>query len=492
MADAGKLPMSKQLSVLESMLMTKKFPSMSQWWHATLKRFYESDCRQLVLRCGRRGGKSSTLCRVAVLEAVYGDHQVPPGDVGIVGIVSVTIDEARSRLKTVRDILDAMGIGYRDTKEALYLHDKPVKFQVFAASFKAVVGGTWICAICDEVSRWRDNESGANPAFEVLASLRPTMATMPNARMFLSSSPLGMTDAHAKAVEEGDNDFQIVSEAPTWIANPTITEAATHRLERNERVWKREYAAIPQGALSSVFSLTDIDAAIDLGEALVIEGVGQAVLCIDPSRGHDSWTYCVARWVWHDKRQRMQVVEVGEVPNASDTRASVDWLVNKGKLHGCTQVASDQYDASGLAVLFSEKGLSYFQNTWSAKSKKTAVDRMDRFLRDRDIALPDHDMMRRHMAEYSEKISRSGGDPTYSGRGAHDDYAAVLLTLIMLELAKRIPMATSPSTVQPVTQQIEQKWYAAQEGRIAQRKLDEKDWNIVDYETMFDNERYLP
>jgi hypothetical protein len=484
--------MADQLTRLESTLTPKGFPAMSPWWHSTLREFYESKRRQLVLRCGRRGGKSSTLCRVAVLEGLYGEHKVPPGDTGIIGIVSVTIDEARQRLKTIRDILDAMGIKYKDTKESLHLYERPIRFQVFAASFKAVVGGTWVCAICDEVSRWRDKDSGANPALEVLASLRPTMATMPNARMFLSSSPLGLVDAHAKAFEEGDDEFQLVKMAPTWVANPTISEAETHRLERNERIWKREYAAIPQGALTAVFNLDDIDRCIELGEDIQVESYAPAVMCIDPSRGHDAWTYCIARWVWFTDRARLQVTEIGQVPDASDTRRAVDWLAAKARASGCTLLGSDQYDASGLAVMFSEKGLSFYQNTWTAKSKRGAVDRLDRLMRDDDIALPDNEMMRRHLVEYSEKISGGGGDPTYSGRGRHDDYAAVLLTLMMLDRDNKLALVTSPTAPLPYTVQFEQDWVAALELRGAQRKIDEKDWGGNYWESLRNDMEYLP
>lgn len=435
---------------------------------------------------------STTITRVAIIEALYGEHHIPPGDTGIVGFLSVDLQEARQRIKLIKDILDVLGVEYRDTKESIRLIDRPIRFQVFAASFKAVVGGTWICAVCDEVARWRDHETSANPAFEVLASLRPTMATMPNAHMFLLSSPLGMTDAHAMAFDQGDTDHQMVAFAPTWVANPIISEAATRADEPNERVWKREYAAIPQGALTSVFALDDIDACINLGEDIRVESAAQAIMCIDPSRGHDAWTYCIARWIWFDGRARLRVEEIGQVPNANDTRKAVDWLTTKAKANGCVAVASDQYDAAGLAVLFSEQGLSFYQNTWSAKTKKEAVDRMDRLLRDTDIALPDNEQMRRHLVEYSEKIGRGGGDPTYSGRGKHDDYAAVLLTLIMMELQARLPLVSGPEDPVPHTVQIEEAWKATLLRRIRDRRIDQRDWGGNYWESLNNEMEYLP
>ena len=66
-------PIVTRLRALDRALVANGFPSTSPWWSATLERFYASGKRQLVLRCGRRGGKSSTLCRVGVAEALYGE-----------------------------------------------------------------------------------------------------------------------------------------------------------------------------------------------------------------------------------------------------------------------------------------------------------------------------------------------------------------------------------------------------------------------------------
>lgn len=131
---------------------------------------------------------------------------------------------------------------------------------MMTASLGGVVGGTVICAICDEVARWRDRETGANPAREVLASLRPALATMPRAKLWLSSSPLGRLDAHAEAFERGDGAGQIVAHAATWAANPTLSEARTRELERDQDVWRREYAAIPlEGTEAGLIAPMSVD-----------------------------------------------------------------------------------------------------------------------------------------------------------------------------------------------------------------------------------------
>src|ERR1035438_1009092 len=105
-------PTIARMKDLDAKLALAGFPLTSPWWGQTLSRFYNSGKKQLVLRVGRRGGKSSTLSRVGVCEA-YGEHRVPPGDIGVVPFISVRREEALKRLRTIREILDAVGLPYK-------------------------------------------------------------------------------------------------------------------------------------------------------------------------------------------------------------------------------------------------------------------------------------------------------------------------------------------------------------------------------------------
>lgn len=273
------------------------FPPISPWWWEQLERFYGSPrrWRQFVARVGRRGGKSSTLCRVLVCEARFGDHHITPGDVGVVAIISASKPEARKRLRTITAILDALGIGHHPAEGGIELDDRPIAFLVYAATVAGVSGFTAIAVLCDEVAKWKDSDTGANPATQVLASVRPTMKTMPNARIFLISSPVTKVDAHAKAYDEGDNGFQIVAHAPTWVANQTITEESTHADEPDDSVWSREYAAIPEdGEVGSLIPATAIDATT---RTVLVRGALPGchdAAAIDPGTRRNAWTLAIA------------------------------------------------------------------------------------------------------------------------------------------------------------------------------------------------------
>ena len=479
------------LDALERALVLKGFPSMSPWWRTTLERFYASGRRQLVLRCGRRGGKSSTLCRVAVLEALFGDHAVTPGDMGIVGIVSVSRDEANGRLRTVKAILEALGVKWRPVDGGVELEGRPIAFKVYAASVAGVVGGTWIAGILDEVARWKDADSGANPAKEVLASLRPTVATQKNARLFLSSSPLGPNDAHAVAFVEGESSFQCVAAAPTWVANPTITEDETHALEPDRRVWNREYAAEPQASALGAFDADQVCRAIGAELPLDYSECARVVLC-DPSAGSSdayAWAACgwripglkarfktVRRWsnmlhLWEDcpleddrgqplpnpdyREDAASAKLVFDHVNGIDQAARrglssdsmVSALVKTARDFGCVSIHSDQFERFALASAVSKKGYPFFAHTWTAPLKERAVERVREWLRDHLLILPEHPKRKSELLAFEERIAPSGALTFRGRRGGHDDFAMLVCLAALVDIEGQMPGSPLAQTV---------------------------------------------
>jgi len=435
------------LPTLERALVEHDFPPMSPWWAETLARFYGAPRRQLVLRVGRRGGKSSTLCRLAVLEAMFGEHRIPPGDVGVVAIVSVSRDEGAQRLRTVKAILDALKVGYRPIDGGIELVDKPVAFKVYTASIAGVSGFTAIAVIADEVAKWRDADTGSNPASEVLASLRPTMATQKTARIFLSSSPLGSEDAHAVAFDQGESAFQSVAYAPTWEANPQISEAETHELEPDERKWKREYLAEPQAGALAAYDADQVEAACKRPSPA---GHVQCspVLVLDPSAGQaDTYAFAVVGWSLApsggppDHKLVFRYVAGFDQPAKKGITSDqiADEIVRVARAHGCGVVHADQFEKYALASVFHGRGIRYVAHDWTAPLKERAVERVRQWLRDGVLVLPgSHERMRKEMLAFQEKISPSGA-LTFRGRsGSHDDYSMLVVLAGLLDVEQQL------------------------------------------------------
>jgi hypothetical protein len=443
----------RHLPTLERALVAKGFPEMSAWWRATVTRFYRSARRQLVLRVGRRGGKSSTLCRLAVLEALYGGHVVAPGDVGVVAIVSVSLAEAGQRLRTVKAVLDALSVKWKPCEGGIELVGRPVAFRVFAASVAGVVGFTCIGAICDEVARWRDADTGANPATEVLASLRPTLAGQAHARIFLSSSPLGTLDAHAVAFDAGESDFQAVAFAETWVARPTLTEAETRALEPDERVWRREYGAIPQSGSLACFDAEAVERAF--GQEVVVVRGGPPFMVLDPSSGRkDSWTWGVgARVELADGTERLRFALIEGVGGKFSDKLSGDVLVDRlagvAREWGVDVVVSDQRESYLLSSAFQKRGLRFRSHDWTSVSKIEGIERLRRWLLEGYLVLPEHEKLRRELLTFEERIAPSGAF-TFGARGSgSDDYVALLITAALADIKRRIKSPAAPPADDP-------------------------------------------
>lgn len=256
--------MISRLETLDQVLVEHGFHPLSPWWRLELGRFLTSGRRRWIIRAGRRSGKSSTLCRLAVAQALWGEWSVPAGDVGVVAFVSVSRDEAAARIRTIAAILRALGLQFDERDGEIELHDRPVVFRVFACTARAVVGFTSICVVCDEAARWEARDSAANPAQEVVGSLSPTLATQPHGFLVLSSSAWSTDDFHAEQVDAGDTDHQIVSTGTSWECNPTLTEEQTHELEPDPRIWSREYGNSPGATVSAALDPDDVEACAGL------------------------------------------------------------------------------------------------------------------------------------------------------------------------------------------------------------------------------------
>ena len=197
---------------------------------------------------GRRGGKSTTACRVAVAECTGRAWPIPFGDRGIYAIVSVDKKSAKRRLATCSQMLTALGYQHTPTSELITFHDRPIDIQIYACNENAVIGDTWIGVCFDEMAKWKDKTTGANPASEVVASARPSLGSMRKhgAREWWISSPWAQMGLHYNTVELGTNEKQVaVSRIPTWQANPTFTEQMTHDEEPDEIKWRREWLCEP-------------------------------------------------------------------------------------------------------------------------------------------------------------------------------------------------------------------------------------------------------
>lgn len=439
--DAARQRLLLSFLQLDKLLLAAGWHATGQFFASELLRLAQACVTAWVLVVGRRGGKSSFLCRLGVAQACYGEWTVPPGDVGVVAVVSVSLAEAKQRLKTVKDILDAIGEPHTATSERIRLKNRPCEFRALACSLQGVVGFTAIAILADEVAHWRD-DTGSNPAREVMAKLAPTMATVPSAFMVLSSSPASIQTYHHERTLQGNDEQQIVSHAPSWVANPTLTEEQTRELEPNQRIWEREYAAIAsEHSAEPVFRKDDILRALaedtDRGRP-----VGARICVLDPSTGTGGDAFCFAAVGWNERADGTKVLSIDQFDGQRGrfaTTTSPQLIVRKRVnslcvVHRISHVYSDQH----LAPLLEEEcrvlGYRFKALPWTHENKADAVNKLALMLSQGQIVLPSgNGWLRKELMHFTEKTSRSG-KRTFSAKGKrHDDAVSCLLLAVRLD-----------------------------------------------------------
>lgn len=334
------------LLYVDGILATKGFPPLSEWWRETLRLFYESGKRWLILLVGRGGGKSSSLVRVAVVEALFAPRKVPPGQLWIWPFLSVLKSDARRRLDEIEAILKAIGVdSTRSAPDGIPMltcedaSGNTIAFVSIAATVAGVSGPSAIGVTCDEEAKWKDEATGANPARQVLASVRQMFRARPDIHGFRCSSAWAISGTHHEAVDDGDTDIHYVaklgplglqlaregferaaaaekdankaeairahaatlteddSRIPTFVANPTICPVFSRQEEPNITDWLREVASVATGSEGgSYFDGERITAATEA--AYPDHGEGDCFAALDTGSKRNAFALAIVRRIW--------------------------------------------------------------------------------------------------------------------------------------------------------------------------------------------------
>ena len=184
--------------------------------------------REAWLVIGRRGGKSFVLALLAVFLAAFKDYAsyLAPGERATVLVIAADRKQARTIMRYAHALLTGVPMLARmierETADAFDLTNSTT-IEVATASFRSVRGYTLAAGICDELAFWR-SEDAANPDYEVLAALRPAMATIPGSLLLCASSPYARRGALWETYSRhfGKTGPVLVWKAPTRTMNPTV------------------------------------------------------------------------------------------------------------------------------------------------------------------------------------------------------------------------------------------------------------------------------
>lgn len=479
------------LAAQDAELVAVGWPPMSPWWLSKVERFARSRRRRWVPRVGRRGGKSSTLSRVATCWGLFGEWTVPPGDTAIIPFVSIDRGEAAERLKTIRSILDVLGVEYHVRGDRIDVPHRNMAFRVATCSVGGTVGFTSVAVFADEMARWESKETSANPAKEVMGSLRPTMATQPEAFEVDSSSPWTTDDYHAVLFDAGDDDHQLVDHGTTWEANPTLTEDETRRLEPDERTWTREYAAVPSSGIENDwFGDAACDPTFTADEFPGLRNGMRPVFTIDPAFANDYFGYSVvtSEPAQDGSPKRLTCVQnSGSIRPEGEPRQMLEWVRDNVFLKAAQDasndndritVYTDQAEFYSLREVARQLDINLQLVTWTGgeheKSKATRFRQVRTAMRGGEVRIRAGGELYRQFRSVKGVLLPSGNERIEykrTGQGHCDELSAVMMGLsVALEqpACAALPVVPVRSRDNPV------EWRAKAEREVQERR--QREW----------------
>lgn len=385
--------------------------------------------REAWIIAGRRGGKSLTAALVAVHRACFVDYArfLAPGERATVMLLAADRAQARTAMRYVRGLLGVVPMLERMIeREAVETIDltNGVTIEIHTASFRATRGYTLACVVADEVAFWRD-ESSANPADEVLAALRPGLATIPGAPLLAISSPYSRSGSLWRVYERhyGRASDVLVVKAPTRALNPTVPQSLIDRaLEEDSEAAAAEYLAEFRRDVAAFLSRDAIAACVVPGRLeLPPLSTERYVAFVDPSGGSaDSMTLAIAHAEGQGDERRAIVDAVREVRPPFSPDAVVRDFAELLKAYRVTTVRGDRYAGEWPRERFRVHGIQYEPATLAKSDLYREVLAPVNAAR---VELLDLPRLAGQLGALERRVARGGRDSIDHPPGGRDDLA---------------------------------------------------------------------
>jgi hypothetical protein len=413
--------------------------------------------REAWLICGRRAGKSFVLALVAVFLACFCEwsRYLSPGERGTIMVLAADRRQARTIYRYAHALLTRVPmlaqLVERETAEAIDLSNG-VTIEIMAASFRSVRGYTLIAALCDEVAFWRSDDS-ANPDAEIIAALRPAMATIPDAMLLCASSPYArrgvLWDAFRRHFGRAGSPL-LVWKADTRTMNPTVPQSVIDEAtEADPASAAAEYGAQFRTDVETYIAREVVDAAVVPGRFELPPLMGTNYIAfVDPSGGtSDSMTLAIAHRGERD-RVVLDVVRERRPPFSPDD--VVLEFVALLKSYNIRTVSGDRYAGEWPRERFRAYGITY---EVAEQSKSDLYRDLLPILNSGRAELLDVPRLVSQLCGLERRTARGGRDSIDHAPGAHDDLANSVAGAIVSATNLNTGMIIPDSVLEAVRQQ---------------------------------------
>ena len=439
-------------AILDAKLFRPLFKDLATWtsWSTVLKAIFalpmtEEDLsifRQLTGRhsppdnpvteawliCGRRSGKSFIVALIAAFLACFKDYRacLGPGERGVIMVIAADRKQSRVILKYLGAILHSVpmlaAMIVRQDAETIEL-DNSIIIEITTANYRTIRGYTVVAALCDEIAFWRSEESN-NPAEEILAALRPAMATIPGALLLGLSSPYKRSgplyEAHKRHYAKDDSNVLVI-QADTRTMNSTVPQSIIDRaMELDYASATAEYLAQFRSDVGTFLDYELIERAVERGRReRAPQDRFRYVAFTDPSGGaHDSFTLAIA----HTEGERYVLDLCRGIKPPFDPSSTVNEYAALLKSYRVYDVTGDRYSGEWVRESFSQCGITYRH---SELTKSELYLEVLPLFAQGCIDLLDLQPLLAELLQLERRTSRNGRDSVDHppGAGSRDDLA---------------------------------------------------------------------
>ena len=378
---------------------------------------------------GRRGGKSRIAALVAVFLAAFREYPLAPGEKGTVMLLASDRRQARVLMRYVCGLLESVpmltAMVLRRTQETLELSNGIV-IEIHTASLTSIRGYTVVAAVCDECAFWRTEDNAANPDVEIVAALRPAMATVPGALLLGISSPYARRGVLWQQYERHygrDAASALVWHAPSMTMNPKLDPAIVGAAyESDPTSAEAEYGAKFRDLIGAWTSETALRACV-LGQGDDVAPLDHVVYACDPATGagDDSFTAAKAGvTVQADGTPLVVLDALFEARPPFRPSAIVDEIAAHIRSDGGHVVHGDGFAKNFVGELFQRAGIRY---EIAPLSRSEAYLAFLTLVHSQAVRIPNDPRLLGQLAALQRSPMSGGRERVDHPTGQHDDLA---------------------------------------------------------------------
>jgi hypothetical protein len=311
-----------------------------------------------------------------------------------------------------------------------------VSIEVHASSYRSVRGRTLAAAILDEVAFWRD-ETTSNPDAEVVAALRPALATTGGLLLGISSpyARRGVLWTQFNRHFGKDGSPVLVWRADSRTMNPELpAELVEGALAEDEAAARSEWLAEFRADLESFADREAVERCVVPSRSELPRRTGVTYFAFaDPSGGKaDSFTLAIA----HREKDAAVVDALRERRPPFNPDDVVREYAQLARAYGVSKVVGDRYAGAWVEERFRAHGLRFGA---SALSKSDLYVHLLGPLNAGRIELPDAPALVGQLVALERRTARATGRDTVDHPpGGRDDLANAVAGAVHLVLAKPV------------------------------------------------------